>query len=167
MLPHVKKGDREQALEAWPIAVYLDNIRSAHNVGSMIRTTEALSLGSMYFSERTPFTDHQQVKNTSMGAYQWVECHQGFSLSDLFQPIIVLETTDEALSLYDFIFPPTFTLVVGNEEYGCSESSLQCADYFLRIPMRGRKNSLNVANAFAMVAGEIYKQRLLHLKGLT
>lgn len=159
LLPKVAAGDRESACEPWPIDVYLDNIRSAHNVGSILRTTEALGLGTVYFSGNTPFIDNTQVQNTSMGTYDRVPCFANRPLSTLKQPIIVLETVEEALSIYEFIFPASFTLILGNEEYGCSDAALQSGNYFIRIPLRGRKNSLNVANAFALVAGEIARQK--------
>jgi tRNA G18 (ribose-2'-O)-methylase SpoU len=155
-----------QSEEAWPIAIYLDNLRSAHNVGSVIRTVEALAIGSLYFSCQTPFITHQQVQNTAMGSTQWVSCYQGVDLSSLPRPIVVLETSPEALSLYEFIFPSSFTLVIGNEEYGCSDETLKLADYLVEIPLRGCKNSLNVANAFAIAAGEISRQKRLNVKGV-
>jgi tRNA G18 (ribose-2'-O)-methylase SpoU len=163
LLPQIRKGDRPQGEKAWPIAIYLDHLRSAHNVGSIIRTTEALSLGSLYFSPKTPFITHKQVQDTAMGTIQWVACYQGVALSTLPRPIIVLETSEEATPLYDFIFPSSFTLVVGNEEYGCSDETLKLADYLVEIPLRGHKNSLNVANAFAMAAGEIIRQKRLNV----
>jgi tRNA G18 (ribose-2'-O)-methylase SpoU len=159
LLPAVKKGDKEEGAEPLPISIFLDNIRSAHNVGSIIRTTEAFALGSLYFSSKTAFTDNLQVQNAAMGAHQWVSCVQSDALENLPKPIILLETGSEAESLYHFPFPDRFTLVVGNEEYGCSEKSLQLADTILEIPMAGRKNSLNVANAYAIAASEIHRQR--------
>lgn len=158
-LPTVRTNDRLQGEEAWPIAIYLDHLRSAHNVGSIIRTVEAFALGSLYFSAQTPFIDNKQVQDASMGAYQWVACHQESELKTLKRPIIALETSDEAISLNDFIFPAAFTLVVGNEEYGCSDTTLAMTDYLIEIPLRGRKNSLNVANAFAIAASEINRQK--------
>lgn len=164
LLPRVRKGDRQEGEKPWPIAIYLDHIRSAHNVGSIIRTVESLSLGSLYFSPQTPFITHKQVQDTAMGAIQWTDCIQGKELASLPRPIIALETSADALSLYDMIFPSSFTLVVGNEEYGCSDDTLKQADCLVEIPLRGHKNSLNVANAFAMAAGEISRQkRLLHV----
>lgn len=159
LLPRVSQGDRQESAPAWPIAVYLDHLRSAHNVGSIIRTVEALALGSIYFSPDTPFIDNKQVQNTSMGACQWVDAVKDCPLQMLPKPVIALETCPTAKSIYEFPFPPTFTLVVGNEEYGCSAETLSTADEILYIPLRGRKNSLNVANAFALVAGEIARQR--------
>lgn len=158
-LPQLRQGDRPVCEKCWEIAIYLDHLRSAHNVGSIIRTTEAFALGTVYFSSDTPFIDHKQVQEASMETYQWVSCHQAPSLDQLPHPVIVLDTSSEAHSLYDFIFPETFTLVLGNEEYGCSDKMLEAADYLVEIPLRGRKNSLNVANAFAIVAGEIYRQK--------
>lgn len=164
LLPKIRRGDRSKGEVAWPIAIYLDHVRSAHNVGSIIRTVEALSLGSLYFSLQTPFIFHKQVQNTAMGAVQWVNCYQHIELISLPRPFFILETSSQAISLYEMIFPSSFTLVVGNEEYGCSEEVLKLADCLIEIPLRGRKNSLNVANAFAIVAGEISRQKHLHVK---
>lgn len=159
LLPSIRQGDRPAGEGAWPFAIYLDNIRSAHNVGSILRTVEAFSLGIVYFSDTTPFKTNKQVKDAAMGTCQWVECHQGTFLESLPRPIIALETCDEAMPLYNFSFPDVFTLVVGNEEYGCSDQTLTTADFLVEIPLRGRKNSLNVANAFAIAAAEIYRQK--------
>lgn len=161
LLPTVRQGDKEVChQQTLPIAIYLDNIRSAHNVGSILRTAEAFRLGSVYFSGMTPFIDHPQVQNTSMGTYEWITCSREKSIEQLPRPIIAIETSDHAQSIYEFIFPESFTLVMGNEEYGCSDSTLGQADFLLEIPLRGRKNSLNVANSFAIVAGEIVKQKM-------
>jgi tRNA G18 (ribose-2'-O)-methylase SpoU len=159
LLPQARQGDKNISEQVWDISIYLDNIRSAHNVGSIIRTVEAFALGSIHFSKSTPSASHKQVQNTAMGTDKWVQCFDDASLQDLPRPIIALETFDLAIPLYNFIFPETFTLVIGNEEYGCSENTLKIADVILEIPLRGRKNSLNVANAFAIVANEISRQK--------
>lgn len=159
LLPSVRQGDQQSSKETWPIVIYLDHLRSAHNVGSIIRTVEAFALGEIYFSSQTPYVDHPQVQKASMQAFQWVNCIRADHFNQLPRPLILLETSPEAVSLNDFIFPYSFTLVVGNEEYGCSNEVLAQADYLVEIPLRGRKNSLNVANAFAIAASEIQRQR--------
>jgi len=161
LLPNISKNDRSHGLPALPLAIYLDNLRSAHNVGSILRTIEAFSLGSVYFSASTPFVDQKQVKDAAMGAGQWITCHRSIPLTDLPRPYILLETSPQAIALNCFTFPKTFTLVIGNEEYGCSDTSLAEADYLLEIPLQGRKNSLNVANAFAITAAQIAFQNHL------
>lgn len=163
LLPPIRKGDRERGAEPLPIAIYLDNIRSAHNVGSIVRTTEAFSLGSLYFSDTMAFTDHKQVQDAAMGAQEWIPCRRGHALRELPGPVILLETSPQAQSIYQYHFPDQFTLVIGNEEYGCSEESLKLASALVEIPMAGRKNSLNVANAYAIAASEIHRQKRIHL----
>jgi tRNA G18 (ribose-2'-O)-methylase SpoU len=158
LLPHLRTGDRIPKADYLPIHIYLDNMRSAYNVGSILRTCEALRIGSVHFSERTPFLDNEKVERTAMGAAPLVPCFRDATLQDLPRPIIVLDTCNEAIPLLDFIFPSSFTLVLGNEEYGVSDQSLAVADIMLEIPMLGAKNSLNVACAFAIAAGEIYRQ---------
>lgn len=162
LLPSIRKGDKAVSLEPLSIDIYLDHVRSGHNVGSIIRTVEAFSLGHLYFSENTPFIDNKKVQDAAMGCDKHIECSRGVELKSLKRPIIVLETSEDAITLYDFIFPESFTLVCGNEEYGCSDETLKIADYLVEIPLRGRKNSLNVANAFAATASEIIRQAKLN-----
>ncbi len=141
-------------------AIYLDGLRSAFNVGNIIRTAEALRIGKIYFNEKTPFIDNEKVQKTSMGSYQLIKCINKFDLKDLPKPFIGLDTSNKSISLYDFIFPEKFTLILGNEEYGISNKMLQKIDYLVEIPMLGFKNSINVASAFAICSSEIRRQKL-------
>ncbi len=159
LLPRVTKDDRDNSEEILPISIYLDNIRSAHNVGSILRTVEAMALGKIFFSPNTPFIDNKQVRDASMGMHLHVECIKTDSIEALPKPIIAMETSPDAVSIYEYIFPESFTLIMGNEEYGCSENTMKAADELITIPLRGRKNSLNVANAFSIAAYEIARQR--------
>lgn len=139
-------------------AIFLNKLRSAYNVGNIIRTTEALRIGNIYFDEKTPFTDNEKVQKTSMGAYQLTNCIQKFKLEELPRPFIGLDTSKTSISIYDFIFPKNFTLVLGNEEYGISDELLKELDYLIEIPMLGFKNSINVSSAYAICASEIRRQ---------
>ena len=49
--------------------------------------------------------------------------------------------------------------VLGNEERGCSTESIKSSDAYINIPLFGKKNSLNVACAFAIIASEISRQK--------
>ncbi len=155
LLPSIRKGDHIPKADFLPIAIYLDNVRSAYNVGSILRTAEALRTGAVYFSEKTPFIDNEKVRRTAMGAAEIVPVFRGVSLGSLPRPLIALETSDEAAPLSEFFFPRSFTLILGNEEYGVSQEALMLADRLVEIPLLGTKNSLNVACAFAIAAAEI------------
>jgi len=158
LLPHVDQGDSENAASPLPIHIYLDNIRSAHNIGSIFRTTEAFRLGSIMLSRGMAEPTHKQVRDAAMGTADWVPWEIVDGLSTLKRPIIALETSKAAHSIYSYPFPKAFTLAVGNEEYGCSPMLLAAADAIIQIPLSGKKNSLNVANAFAIAAAEINRQ---------
>jgi len=158
LLPNIRTGDRTPKLPFAPVAIYLDRTRSAYNVGSIFRTTEALRIGQIHCSAKTPFIDNEKVQRTAMGAAEIVPCFQGTPLTDLPRPFIVMDTSDEAIPLSDFIFPQSFTLILGNEEYGVSSELLAQADYLIEVPMFGAKNSLNIACAFAIAAAEIRRQ---------
>jgi len=147
----IQKLDHEIAQPSLGLTIYLENIRSAHNVGSIIRTTEAFSLGRLVFGGMTPLPTHKRVQDTAMGTTDWVQWSQG-DIATLPRPLIALETCTNAIPIHDFEFPESCTIALGNEEYGCSDELLQEADVILQIPLYGRKNSLNVANAFSCVA---------------
>jgi tRNA G18 (ribose-2'-O)-methylase SpoU len=153
-----KCGDAPAVAPYLPIAIYLDRLRSAHNVGSIVRTVEAYRLGEVFFSPGMMAPTHPQVVKTAMHSAPHVICHEDALLSALPRPIVAVETCQGAASIYDFTFPHSFSLVFGNEEEGCSEEALSLADAVIRLPLYGCKNSLNVANAFAIVAYEISRQ---------
>ena len=138
---------------------YLDGLRSCHNVGSIIRTVEAFRLGPVHFSSDMMPSDHPQIQKTSMGARQWVEISQVSDPAVMPRPWIGIETVATALPWNDWIYPSVCTIIVGNEERGICQSTLQQCDGIVTIPMVGQKQSLNVANAFAIVASEIASQR--------
>ncbi len=98
-----------------------------------------------------------------MGTKEWVTC-QYKALEACPKPLIAIETVADACPYYDFCFPDVFTLALGNEEYGLSEKVLKQADFAIQIPLYGRKNSLNVACAFAIIASEIARQKRRFIK---
>jgi tRNA G18 (ribose-2'-O)-methylase SpoU len=155
LLPSIRTGDRIPKLPFPNVAIYLDHVRSAYNVGSILRTTEALRIGKVYFSEKTPFIDNEKVQRTAMGAAELVPCFQNVPLSNLPHPIIALDTSEIAIPVAEFTFPESFTLILGNEEYGISNEALKEADHLVEVPMYGAKNSLNIACAFAIAAAKI------------
>lgn len=155
LLPSLRTGDRVAKLGFPDVAIYLDHVRSPYNVGSILRTIEALRIGKVYFSEKTPFIDNEKVQRTAMGAAELVPCFQNIPLTSLPRPIIALDTSEIAIPLSEFSFPKSFTLILGNEEYGISSEALKEADHIIEVSMYGAKNALNIACAFAIAAAKI------------
>lgn len=139
--------------------VALDNLRSAFNVGSIIRVVDATGLGSVMLSSKTPGRENPRVIKTAMGSEKWIPISNHHSLAAEIRhqkmegkKIIGLETVDNAHKYIEYPWPREGVVVVGNEEYGISDEVLKVCDDFVFLPMNGFKNSINVANAFAVVA---------------
>ncbi len=146
------------------VTTYLDGIRSAHNIGSILRTVEALRLGPVVFSKDMVSINHPQVQKTSMGTWSHVQVFQENNETHidslpLPRPWIAVETVEGAISWKDFSYTDEkYTLFLGNEERGLKETLLHACDVIIQIPLYGIKNSLNVANCHAIIAAEIADQ---------
>jgi len=156
----ITSQDRLEAAPSLSITLYLERLRSAHNVGAILRTVEAFRLGEVVFSEGMVDCTSPQLQKSAMGTEKWLTC-QRTPLSLCPKPLIALETAENATPYYNFAFPNQFTLALGNEEYGLSNELLKEADACIQIPLFGRKNSLNVSCAFAIIAAEIARQKRL------
>ncbi|WP_457553776.1 TrmH family RNA methyltransferase [Desulfobacula sp.] len=135
----------------------LDGLRSLFNVGSIFRTCEATGFTSIILGN-TLGKEHPRVQKTAMGAHEWVDQEKTMDLAGTLLEkkekgfkIIGVETIKGAQPFYDMQWEDNTILVFGNEEYGISSHVRTTCDAFVNIPMFGRKNSLNVANAVAVI----------------
>lgn len=140
-------------------ALILHNIRSAHNVGSLFRTADAVGVKHIYLSGITPAPkdrfgrDDQKISKVALGAEKTVswERKEVAEVIELLKekkiPLIALEQTPEAHSVFSYAAPERFALVVGEERGGVSEEILKEVNDTVYIPMYGTKDSLNVSVA--------------------
>lgn len=136
-----------------PIVVYLEDLRSPHNVGSIFRTAEAFGVGRVVLSPRTPPPTHPRAERTARGAGRAVpwDVHELAEL-DTSAGVFALELGGRDIG--SFPFPPSGTVLVGSEELGLSPEALRLADASggrVSIPLAGAKRSLNVAVAFGIL----------------
>ncbi len=152
-----------------PMRVYLEDIRSPFNVGSIFRAAESFGIEMIYLSPGCPGPDHPRCRRSAMGTTGKVPWRKT-RLDDLMssgsaggRAVFALETGGEDLD--SFVFPSGGLVILGSEELGISPRALGYADRSagrVSIPLYGTKNSLNVAVAFAIMAREWFK----HLRGL-
>ena len=164
-LPRVSQGDSTSRGPWKPSIRYrvaLDNMRSAFNVGSVIRVVDAVGFESVLLSAETPGKENGQVVKTAMGCAGWIPQKKYVKLYTALErakeegySVIGIETIPESSVYTEFPWPEKAIVVLGNEEYGVSEDVLEACDDFVHLPMCGFKNSVNVANAFAAVAFHI------------
>jgi TrmH family RNA methyltransferase len=136
-----------------PMTVYLEDIRSPFNVGSLFRTAEAFGAERILLSPRTPAPTHPRAVRTSLGAARVVPWEVAELATLVTHPaVFALETGGTPIS--DFRFPPEGVVLVGSEELGLSPEALSLADRSLgraSIPLGGAKRSLNVSVAFGIL----------------
>jgi len=140
--------------------VILDNIRSAHNVGSIFRTADGAGVEKIYLLGYTPAPRDRfgrvsaEIKKTSLGALDTVAWEQVDDealpalltklRTDKFQ-IVAVEQTAESVTLQSFITPQKVAYIFGNEVEGVRADVIKESDTVVEIPMLGTKESLNVS----------------------
>lgn len=115
-LCHLSTSDKKEGGPWLSVHTYLDGLRSAHNVGNIVRTVEAFRLGHLHLSSDMMPTDHRQLIKTSMNSWKAVEMHHGSSVESLPKPMIAVETVLTACAWNEWIYPSSCTIVLGNEE---------------------------------------------------
>lgn len=142
--------------------LYLDNIRSAYNVGAIFRTADGAGVHRIYLGGYTPqprdrFGRVQStIAKTSLGACEsmpWEPVPTSAAVATLRAlqqahfAIVVLEQTSASVPLNHLSPLERVVYVVGNEVDGVAPSLIAVADAVVHLPMYGFKESLNVATA--------------------
>lgn len=153
------------------VVLIAHNLRSAHNVGSLLRTADGLGINRVYLTGYTPHplleNDERlphlaakidkQIHKTALGAEHTQVWKYEEDILIVLQTmrdsgfmIYGLEQTATARRLSDVIPPERIAVIVGNEVSGLDEKTLQLCDEHIVIPMKGQKESFNVVQAAAM-----------------
>lgn len=160
----IYRKDTKKASETIPGYLILDNLRSAFNVGSIFRIAECFGLKQILLCGYTATPDNAKVKKTAMGTEKMVKWRYFEQTSAAIAflkkqeiPIYALETVEGATAIDKFSPAESFALILGNEALGIPPHHLKMADKILSIPLRGWKNSLNVAVSCAIALYELTK----------
>jgi len=154
------------------IILIAHDIRSTHNVGSLLRTADGLGIKHVYLTGYTPYPVQpnderlphlankisKDIQKTALGA----ETSQDWSheesidlvLEDLRKQnytLIALEQTKDATPLNKYRFPDKVAILLGSEVEGIDKELLKQIPTRVVIPMFGKKESFNVVQAAAMI----------------
>lgn len=153
------------------IVLIAHNLRSCHNVGSLLRTAEGLGVKEVILSGYTPYPLHKNdtrlphlavkqgrdIHKTALGAEDLVKWHQVSDISTLIADlkkvgfeVWALEQTKASISLPNFKPPQKCAIIIGREVEGLESEVLALANGAVEIPMAGQKESFNVVQAAAM-----------------
>ena len=158
--------DEYSEVKKVPLIVVLDNIRSAMNVGSIFRTSDAMAISKIYLCGISATPPNREITKTAIGATDSVEW-QYFESTELAinslkiegYEVIAIEQTDSSIELMDYQpKKDNIAIVLGNEVNGVDSEVLPLLDGAIEIDQYGTKHSLNVSVCAGIV--------LHHLAGL-
>lgn len=153
------------------VVLIAHNLRSAHNVGSLLRTADGLGVETVYLTGYTPYPimdndarlPHlaekidRQINKTALGAsasQSWYQSEDSISVMSKLRSqgytIAALEQTADALELPSASLPNKIAFVLGREVEGLEPTVIEACDLAYEIPMQGHKESFNVAVAAAL-----------------
>ena len=150
-----------------PIVIVLDNIRSAHNVGSIFRTSDGFLIEKILLCGICPVPPNKDIRKTALGAtesVEWeyykdsLECidhlkNKGFE-------IISVEQANKStfLDKISYLDSKKIALVFGNEVNGVSDDVISSSDKVIEIPQHGTKHSFNVSVSVGIVVWDIIQK---------
>ena len=145
-----------------PLVMVLDNIRSLHNVGSVLRTADASgSKGCGCAASR--YTALAEIHKTALGAedsVNWTYTEDTLDAVKKLQSegyiVLAVEQVEGSEKLGQFRFDPSrrYALVMGNEVKGVRQDVVDQCDGALEIPQYGTKHSMNVSVTAGIVIWE-------------
>ncbi len=155
------------------IRLIIHDVRSAHNVGALLRTADGLGVEHVYLTGLTPYPTKsrgerrlphlaarqtRQIRKTALGAEDTVPWSQTRAPSAMLNrlaaddwQLVALEQAPQSVELSQLRPTAKIVLVVGAEIGGLPIAVLRRCDQIVEIPMLGNKESFNVATATAIV----------------
>lgn len=152
-----------------PVILVLENIRSAYNVGSVFRTSDAFLIEAIYITGYSAKPPHKEVRKTALGAEETVHWKHFpdaaaaiAELRLLGYNVYAAEQAEGSYRLNAIQFEPEekIAVIFGNEVTGVEQTTIGLCDGCLEIPQLGMKHSLNIATAVGVVLWELVRGRI-------
>ena len=168
------------------VVVVLDNVRSAHNVGSVFRTSDSFKVDKVFLCGICPVPPSAEIHKSGLGAEDsvgWEYCedtmvaverlrNEGYTIVsveqtvnsvklDRFRPYATQESAAGAIQEdIETIPSKKYALIFGNEVDGVSQEVVDASDFSLEIPQFGMKHSLNISVSAGVVLWHLTLERL-------
>ncbi len=149
-----------------PLLVVCDELSDPHNLGAVIRTAECAGAHGVVIPKRRSAGLTAVVAKTSAGAVSHLPVARVANLPSLLKDLkkeglwIFGTAADGTTSLYEADLKGPAVIVIGSEGDGMGRLVSETCDFLVRIPMKGKLNSLNASAAAAILLYEAVRQRL-------
>ena len=146
------------------LVVVLDNIRSAHNVGSAFRTADCLGIDRLYLCGICATPPSAEIHKSALGAEESVPWEYAQDTLEVIgrlrsdgYTIVSAEQTTNSVKLDIFSPEPDckYAVIFGNEVDGVSQEAVDASDFSLEIPQYGTKHSFNVSVSIGIILWQI------------
>src|SRR5437660_6304552 len=148
-----------------PLAVVLDGIEDPRNLGAILRTAECAGVDGVFIPERRAAGLNETVAKASAGAVEYVPVARVTNLSRLIEQLkernvwVVGTAADAPMNYTEWDWTRPSAVVLGAEGAGLHRLVRERCDALVRIPVRGKIESLNVSVATGIVLYEALRQR--------
>lgn len=160
-------ADAFRRAEKLPLVVVLDNVRSLHNVGSVLRTADAFRIERVVMCGITAVPPSPEIHKTALGAedvVEWeyfadtLEAVEGLKSQGYTVYAVEQVRSSYKLGEHAFLKGKKYALVLGNEVKGVRQDVVDACHGALEIPQYGTKHSLNVSVTAGIVMWEVERQ---------
>lgn len=147
-----------------PFIVILDGLEDPHNLGAVMRTAECAGVHGIIIPKRRSVSVNETVAKTSAGASEYMLCARVTNISGAIETLkergLWIAACDMGEEMYyDRDLTGPLAVVIGGEGSGISRLVKEKCDFTVSIPMKGKINSLNAANAASILMYEVVRQR--------
>jgi tRNA G18 (ribose-2'-O)-methylase SpoU len=151
--------------ERLPIYIVLDSLKCAHNIGTILRLSDALLVKKVFICGDTIIPPNKKIKSSSRGAEKWVPWEYS---DDIVSVLIKLkeegvfimsaEVSKDSIDYDKATYKLPLAIVLGREYDGVSDEALNLSDCIVHLPMYGMCNSINVSTTASVLMYEAHKK---------
>jgi len=149
-----------------PITIVLDNVRSALNVGSVFRTSDAFLIENIILCGITATPPNKEIRKAALGSTNSVNWKYVKNTTDALQKLIKegyyivgVEQANKSTLLNEFELPKKpIAIILGNEVNGVDQHAIDLCNEVIEIPQFGTKHSLNIAVTAGVVIWDLWKK---------
>ncbi len=152
--------------EVEPLVVLIDGVEDPRNLGAILRTSECAGVQGVFIPERRAVGLNETVAKASAGAVDHVPVARAANLSRLIEQLkernvwVVGTAADASMNYTEWDWTRPSAVVLGGEGAGLHRLVSERCDTLVRIPVRGKIQSLNVSVAAGIVLYEALRQRM-------
>ena len=155
-----------KSAEKTPITIVLDNVRSALNVGSVFRTSDAFLIENIILCGITATPPNKEIRKAALGSTDSVNWKYIKNTTDAVKQLIKegyyvvgIEQADKSTKLNEFELPKKpIAIILGNEVNGVDQQAIDLCNEVIEIPQFGTKHSLNIAVTSGIVIWDLWKK---------